>query len=55
MRRHRSTLAKKTVKVGIILTYSGADASIGEAIDRAAELYLKLHRQDLRRTSSCSS
>jgi len=39
--------AKKTVKVGIILTYSGADASIGEAIDRAAELYLKLHRQDL--------
>ena len=39
--------AKKIVKVGIILTYSGADASIGEAIDRAAELYLKLHRQDL--------
>ena len=39
--------AKKVVKVGMILTYSGADASIGEAIDRAAELYLKLHRQDL--------
>jgi hypothetical protein len=31
--------AKKVVKVGIILTYSGADASIGEAIDHAAELY----------------
>jgi branched-chain amino acid transport system substrate-binding protein len=39
--------ARKRVKVGIILTYSGADASIGEAIDRGAELYLKLHRQDL--------
>jgi branched-chain amino acid transport system substrate-binding protein len=38
---------KKVVKVGIILTYSGADASIGEAIDRAAELYLKLHRHEL--------
>jgi branched-chain amino acid transport system substrate-binding protein len=39
--------ARKTVKVGIILTYSGADASIGEAIDRGAELYLKLHRSEL--------
>ena len=39
--------AGRTVKVGIILTYSGADASIGEAIDRGAELYLALHRQDL--------
>ena len=38
---------KKVVKVGMILTYSGADASIGEAIDRAAELYLKLHRNEL--------
>jgi branched-chain amino acid transport system substrate-binding protein len=38
--------AKKSVKVGIILTYSGSDASIGEAIDRAAELFLKLHKQE---------
>jgi branched-chain amino acid transport system substrate-binding protein len=38
---------KSIVKVGIILTYSGADASIGEAIDRGAELYLTLHRQEL--------
>lgn len=37
----------KTIKVGIILTYSGSDASIGEAIDRGAELFLKLHRSDL--------
>lgn len=37
----------KTIKVGIILTYSGSDASIGEAIDRGAELFLKLHPNDL--------
>lgn len=37
----------KTVKVGIILTYSGPDASIGESIDRAAELYVKLHGNEL--------
>ena len=29
---------RKVVKVGIILTYSGADASIGEAIDRQHQL-----------------
>jgi branched-chain amino acid transport system substrate-binding protein len=38
---------RKSIKVGIILTYSGAEASIGEAIDRGAELYLRLHRQEL--------
>jgi len=37
----------KTIKVGIILTYSGPDASIGEAIDRGAELYRTLHPNDL--------
>ena len=37
----------KAVKVGIVLTYSGPDASIGEAIDRGAELYRTLHRADL--------
>jgi branched-chain amino acid transport system substrate-binding protein len=35
------------VKVGMILTYSGPDASIGEAIDRGAELYRTLHQADL--------
>ena len=42
-----TTDTRKSIKVGIILTYSGAEASIGEAIDRGAELYLRLHRQDL--------
>ena len=37
----------KAIKVGIILTYSGPDASIGEAIDRGAELFLRLHGSDL--------
>jgi branched-chain amino acid transport system substrate-binding protein len=39
--------AATAVKVGIILTYSGPDASIGEAIDRGAELYRTLHQGDL--------
>lgn len=37
----------KAVRVGMILTYSGPDASIGEAIDRGAELYRTLHAQEL--------
>jgi len=37
----------KHIKVGIVLTYSGADASIGEAIDRGAQLFLALHREQL--------
>jgi branched-chain amino acid transport system substrate-binding protein len=39
--------AETVVKVGVILTYSGPYASDGEEIDRAAELYLKLHQKDL--------
>lgn len=35
------------IKVGMILTYSGPNASIGEAIDRGAELFLTQHRRDL--------
>jgi len=43
----RPAEAQKIVKVGVILTYSGPDASIAEPIDRAFELYMKLHKQDL--------
>lgn len=35
------------IKVGVVLTYSGRDAALGEQIDRAIELYLKQHAQDL--------
>jgi branched-chain amino acid transport system substrate-binding protein len=37
----------QTVKVGVILTYSGRDAALGEQIDRAIDLYVKLHEKDL--------
>lgn len=39
--------AAETVKVGVILTYSGRDAALGEQIDRAIDLYVKLHEKDL--------
>jgi branched-chain amino acid transport system substrate-binding protein len=37
----------QTVKVGVILTYSGRDAALGEQIDRAINLFAKLHERDL--------
>ncbi len=37
----------EVVKVGMILTYSGPEASLGEAIDRGAGLYVKLHGKEL--------
>lgn len=37
----------ETVKVGMILTYSGPNAAIGEMIDRGAELYVQEHGKDL--------
>lgn len=37
----------ETVKVGVILTYSGRDAALGEQIDRAINLYVKLHGAEL--------
>ena len=33
----------ETIKVGVILTYSGRDAALGEQIDRAVNLFVKLH------------
>jgi branched-chain amino acid transport system substrate-binding protein len=39
--------AAETVKVGVILTYSGRDAALGEQIDRAINLYTKLHKDQL--------
>ena len=37
----------QTVKIGVILTYSGPDAALGEQIDHAIDLYTKLHEKDL--------
>lgn len=37
----------QTVKIGVILTYSGPQASLGEQIDRGLSLYIKEHEKDL--------
>jgi branched-chain amino acid transport system substrate-binding protein len=37
----------QTVKVGLILTYSGPQASLGDQIDKGAKLYMKEHAKDL--------
>ena len=39
--------AAQTVKIGVILTYSGRDAALGEQIDRAVNLFVKLHASEL--------
>jgi branched-chain amino acid transport system substrate-binding protein len=40
-------LAAQTVKVGVILSYSGPAASIGEQIDNSIKLYVKEHEKEL--------
>ncbi len=42
-----SSASAETVKVGVILTYSGPDAALGEQINRGINLYTKLHSADL--------
>jgi branched-chain amino acid transport system substrate-binding protein len=37
----------QTIKIGMILTYSGPDAALGEQIDRAVNLFVKLHEREL--------
>ncbi len=39
--------AAQTIKVGLILTYSGFNASLGEYVDKGVSLYVKLHEKDL--------
>jgi branched-chain amino acid transport system substrate-binding protein len=39
--------AQTVVKVGVILTYSGPEASLGETIDRGIKLWMKEHEKDL--------
>ncbi|MEE8302017.1 MAG: ABC transporter substrate-binding protein [Candidatus Tectomicrobia bacterium] len=42
-----SGIQAATVKVGIILPYSGPNAQIGQQLDRGMELYVKLHTNEL--------
>ncbi|HEX5211082.1 MAG TPA: ABC transporter substrate-binding protein [Pseudolabrys sp.] len=37
----------QTVKVGVVLPFSGANADLGHQIDKAFDLYVKLHAKDL--------
>jgi branched-chain amino acid transport system substrate-binding protein len=39
--------AAETIKVGVILTYSGPQASLGDQIDKGLSLYVKEHEKDL--------
>src|SRR3954453_6747263 len=39
--------AQTVVKVGVILTYSGPEASLGETIDRGIKLWMKEHGNSL--------
>ena len=36
-----------TVKVGVVLPFSGANADLGHQIDKAFDLYIKLHAKDI--------
>jgi branched-chain amino acid transport system substrate-binding protein len=37
----------QTVKVGVVLPFSGANADLGHQIDKAFDLYVKLHAKDI--------
>ena len=37
----------QTIKIGVILTYSGTNALIGEQLDKGLELYVREHSKDL--------
>src|SRR5258708_9671407 len=39
--------AAQTVKIGVVLTYSGPQASLGDQIDKGLSLYVKEHEKDL--------
>ena len=37
----------QTVKVGVVLPFSGANADLGHQVDKAFDLYVKLHAKDI--------
>jgi branched-chain amino acid transport system substrate-binding protein len=41
------TAQAETVKIGVVLPFSGANADLGHQIDKAFDLYVKLHAEDL--------
>jgi branched-chain amino acid transport system substrate-binding protein len=41
------TAQAATVKIGVVLPFSGANADLGHQIDKAFDLYIKLHAKDI--------
>ena len=41
------TAQAQTVKIGVVLPFSGANADLGHQIDKAFDLYVKLHAKDI--------
>ena len=41
------TASAATVKIGVVLPFSGANADLGHQMDKAFDLYVKLHAQDI--------
>ena len=37
----------ETIKVGVVLPFSGVNADLGNQIDKAFDLYVKLHEKDI--------
>jgi branched-chain amino acid transport system substrate-binding protein len=37
----------ETIKIGVVLPYSGPNSDLGNQIDKAFDLYVKLHAKDL--------
>jgi len=42
-----ATAKADTVKIGVVLPFSGANADLGHQIDKAFDLYVKLHAKDI--------
>jgi branched-chain amino acid transport system substrate-binding protein len=41
------TAQAETIKVGVVLPFSGANADLGHQVDKAFDLYVKLHAKDI--------
>src|SRR5438874_11778661 len=42
-----STAAAQTIEIGVILTYAGPFAQVGDEIDKGLKLYIKEHEKEL--------
>ncbi len=42
-----STAQAQTVKIGVVVPFSGANADLGHQMDKAFDLYVKLHAKDI--------